>query len=48
MGSLSMIKQSPLTIILIVLCLGLYVPDILGMKLSHYIAVDQGSLQTET
>ncbi len=47
MGSLSMIKQSPLTIILIVLCLGLYVPDMLGMNLSNYMAVGPGSLQTE-
>ena len=47
MNQLGLLKQSPLTIILIVLCLGLYIPDLLGMNLSSYMAVGSGSLQTE-
>ena len=45
MNQLSVLKQSPLTIILIVLCLGLYVPDMMGMNLSDYMAVGPDALQ---
>ena len=47
MNQLGLLKQSPLTIILIVLCLALYIPDMLGMNLGNFMAVGPGSLQTE-
>ena len=47
MGQLGLIRQAPLTIILIVLCVALYIPDLLGMNLSNYMAVGAATFSAE-
>lgn len=41
------IKQAPLTIVLIVACVALYLPELAGMNLSSYMAVRAGGMASE-